>query len=194
MKKILLIDDDETVHAVIKQCIKGMSIELDYCTNSISAIESLTAPSANYDLILLDVNLEMAGKVQRTGFNVIDESKTKTPFVTLTSITDIEIVLESVQRSVMGFIIKPIFLQNLQTQLLIGLSQAQIKKKTSVAFENNNNIDTLVGIVMEKYQVSRKDAGNKLKLHCRNNRIKMIDFAKETLDDYDSLQLTLTLD
>lgn len=185
MKRLLLVDDDLTVGAVIKQGMeKDQDIEITTVEDSVSAINLLSDESIKYDLMLLDINLEVLNGVQRTGFDVLDESKSRIPFVVLTSSTDKDIVNKSAKRSVLGFIIKPILISHLKPQIIIALNQAELSQKMANAFEHNSNIDTVVGLLMANLKINRSLAEKTLRDHCRGKRVKMASFAKTILDNY----------
>ncbi len=185
MKKLLLVDDDLTVGAIIKQGMEDLDIEVTTVEDSISAIKLLSNSTVQYDLMLLDINLEVLNGVQRTGFDVLDESKSHIPFVILTSSTEKNIVNKAAKHSVLGFIIKPILITHLKPQIIIALNQAELSQKMITAFEHNSTIDIVVGLFMEKLKITRQQAENTIRSHCRAQRIKMALFAKNTLEEYE---------
>jgi len=142
--KILLVDDDLTVHFIIQQAVKEMNekknkldlssdskIELTVCDNSYDAVDLLR--ESEFDLILLDNELEYQDSKIRLGFDVLDESGIKTPFYMITSYqddTDLDsLACGAVRRGCLDFIVKPLIHDVLLPTLVIAMHRINCLQK-----------------------------------------------------------------
>ncbi len=182
-RRILLVDDDMTVGFLVTQAIKKIGATLCVCEDSRCAIDKLK--NEQFDLILLDHNLEIVGKKQRIGFDVLDESRTRVPFIMITSVTSPKLVEQANARQTLGFIVKPIISQ-LEPQITLALHHARARQNINEAFECNRKIDIYIGMLMQKHGVNEQDARRQLRQYCRSHQLKMIDFAGEALRGFNT--------
>ncbi len=140
-KKILLVDDDVSVHSIIEQVIDDMNnnkeklgvkddIVLTTC-NAYNAVELLM--TSEFDLILLDEELECQDGKICPGFDVLDESGTKTPFYLILSYRDDDgldsLASGAVERGCLDFIVKPLVHDVLLKTLVIAMHRIDYFQK-----------------------------------------------------------------
>ena len=185
MKQLLIVDDDETACLLIEQSLVDVGVEITVANDSFTAIEILNNSGVNFDLMLLDVHLEVSDSVERTGFDVLSESKTDVPFVVLTSSRDDKFITQAERAGVLGYIVKPIEIHRLLPQLQIAFQQAKEHKKKVKAIEDNYATNVLIGIMMERLGIKKSEAFNQIRSHCRASGITIGDYCDETMEKYE---------
>ena len=104
MKKILVIDDSETIRQQVKQALGATGYEIIEAVDGIDGLEKLRAV-ADVGLALCDVNmprmngLEMIAEVQRTG--------PKIPILMLTTEGQPSLIRRARESGAKGWIVKP---------------------------------------------------------------------------------------
>ncbi|MDY6857322.1 MAG: response regulator [Thermodesulfobacteriota bacterium] len=116
-KKILYVDDDADIHALVKVClkkIKGTSFKL--CTSGSEALK--IAPDFKPDLILLDVLMpEMKGPEVLKELKLLEETR-DIPVGFLTAISQGEEIKRLKEIGAAGIILKPFNLRTLPEDIL----------------------------------------------------------------------------
>ena len=104
MKKILVIDDSETIRQQVKQALAATGYEIIEAVDGIDGLEKLRAVT-DLDIALCDVNmprmngLEMIAEVQRTG--------PKIPILMLTTEGQPSLIRRARESGAKGWIVKP---------------------------------------------------------------------------------------
>ena len=104
MKKILVIDDSETIRQQVKQALAATGYEIIEAVDGIDGLEKLRAV-ADLDMALCDVNmprmngLDMIAEVQRTG--------PKIPILMLTTEGQPSLIRRARESGAKGWIVKP---------------------------------------------------------------------------------------
>ena len=104
MKKILVIDDSETIRQQVKHALAATGYEVVEAVDGVDGLEKLRA-IADLDMALCDVNmprmngLEMIAEVQRTG--------PKIPILMLTTEGQPSLIKRAREAGAKGWIVKP---------------------------------------------------------------------------------------
>ena len=104
MKKILVIDDSETIRQQVKQALAATGYEIIEAVDGVEGLEKLRALT-DLDMALCDVNmprmngLEMIAEVQRTG--------PKIPILMLTTEGQPSLIRRARESGAKGWIVKP---------------------------------------------------------------------------------------
>ena len=104
MKKILVIDDSETIRQQVKHALAGTGYEIVEAVDGIDGLEKLRAVT-DLDMALCDVNmprmngLDMIAEVQRTG--------PKIPILMLTTEGQPSLIRRAREAGAKGWIVKP---------------------------------------------------------------------------------------
>ena len=104
MKKILVIDDSETIRQQVKQALAATGYEIIEAVDGIDGLEKLRALT-DVDMALCDVNmprmngLEMIAEVQRSG--------PKIPILMLTTEGQPSLIRRARESGAKGWIVKP---------------------------------------------------------------------------------------
>ena len=104
MKKILVIDDSETIRQQVKQALASTGYEIVEAVDGVDGLEKARA-MADLDMALCDVNmprmsgLDMIAEVQRTG--------PKIPILMLTTEGQPSLIKRAREAGAKGWIVKP---------------------------------------------------------------------------------------
>ena len=104
MKKVLVIDDSETIRQQVKQALAATGYEIIEAVDGIDGLEKLRAVT-DLDIALCDVNmprmngLDMIAEVQRTG--------PKIPILMLTTEGQPSLIKRARESGAKGWIVKP---------------------------------------------------------------------------------------
>ncbi len=109
MKKILIVDDDHSLRAVLLDSLKSEGYDVESAKDAESALELLKSNSVN--LIISD--LMMPGL---TGIELMETVKKDNPdigFLVITAYGSIELAVEALQKGAFDFVTKPFSLSNI---------------------------------------------------------------------------------
>ena len=104
MKKILVIDDSETIRQQVRQALASTGYEIVEAVDGLDGLEKLRAQS-DLDMALCDVNmprlngLEMIAEVQRSGLKI--------PILMLTTEGQPSLIKRAREAGAKGWIVKP---------------------------------------------------------------------------------------
>ena len=105
MKRRVLVVDDEVINRELLGAMLSQTFDIAFASNGKEAMEALTAPEADYSLILLDLLMPIMN-----GFEVIeqcqsDEHLRQIPIIVMTSEKSAEV--RSIRMGAADFITKP---------------------------------------------------------------------------------------
>ena len=101
---VLIVDDDDSVLNMLYKVIKSNGIEADTCSNGETALEMVA--KQNYDLILLDINMQ-----GMDGFEVVETLRKqgiKTPIIILSGRVEDYDMLYGLDIGADDYITKPV--------------------------------------------------------------------------------------
>jgi signal transduction histidine kinase/CheY-like chemotaxis protein len=114
-KKILVVEDNKINQVVTRKMLENLEIKVDTAYDGITAIEK--AQTANYDLILMDINMPpgMDGFETAKKIREFDEN---TPIIALTAAEQREVKKRIKDSAMNDYIIKPFKLEYFQRSLI----------------------------------------------------------------------------
>ncbi len=131
-KKILLVEDDESLGYLLSEYLKMKNFDVIWRTNGNAALETLN--QEYFDLIILDVMMpEMDGF---TLANRIKQQFTETPFIFLTSRSLKIDVLKGFSLGAVDYLKKPIDEEELVVRLNTLLNTLSVKKSSANSKQN----------------------------------------------------------
>jgi two-component system chemotaxis response regulator CheY len=106
MKKILVVDDSETIRLQVSRALENAGFEVVEASDGVEGLEKAAAD--NFSLVLLDVNMPRMG-----GLDMLEklraEAKTeKTPVLVLTTEAQQSMIARAKKAGAAGWIIKPV--------------------------------------------------------------------------------------
>ena len=142
----------------------------------------------------IDWRSGIRGNIPQHGLHLREH--TQIPFVFLSAYGDDDIVSQGVAEGALVYLVKPLDVSQLvpaietalsRSQDLYQLRQAQHQLTTALA--GNRSTSVAVGLIMERYRLSERDAFERLRLFARSNRRKLHDVAEEIVNAAESFNL-----
>jgi DNA-binding NtrC family response regulator len=128
-KKILLVEDDKMLCTIFQMFIQELGYEIvETVRSGEDAIKAMEC-NPNVDCIIMDIQLD--GKLDGIETATILGKSIKTPIIFITGCTAPDIIQRATLPNVFGFMIKPLYKQNLG----VSIEYACAKK----ALHNNQN-------------------------------------------------------
>ncbi|MBN2702181.1 MAG: ANTAR domain-containing response regulator [Methylohalobius sp. ZOD2] len=187
--KILVVDDDRLILATLVQGLRAHGYEVAEAVGGRQALE--TARAFVPDLALLDIRLpdiegpEVAERLAR---------QMDIPALFLSAYDDTAAVEKAMQAGGLGYLVKPLAVNQLLPGLEIALARAReikrMKEKQSKLEEvlsKNRVINVAVGVLMERQRLPRQEAYEALRRLARTERRKVIELATQMIDLEDGL-------
>ena len=119
MPKLLIVDDEPDVREFAKSFFKKRNIDVLTASGGLQALEMIA--QENPDLVLLDVRME-----EMSGIEVLRELRTRNNYgkvIMVTGVEDDEVIIEANQLGVIGYIHKPLVLDELEKIVLAQISK-----------------------------------------------------------------------
>lgn len=192
MKKILLVEDDRLVLATMAGGLRDAGYEVCEAATGDEALR--ICEERRPDLVILDVRLPGI-----SGIDVAERlaESCDTPFIFLTAYGDQKIVKSAVELGAMGYLIKPIEMQQLIPAVEAVLGRAgelrQLRDDQGhlrIALTQKRETSMAVGVLMERHGLSADDAFARLRDTARSQRRKVVDLATEIIAASETLNLS----
>lgn len=119
MSKLLIVDDEPDVCEFAKSFFKKRHIDVLTASGGLQALEIIEQESP--DLVLLDVRME-----EMTGIEVLRELRSRNNnclVIMVSGVEDDEVIIEANQLGVIGYIHKPLVLDELEKIVLAQLNK-----------------------------------------------------------------------
>jgi len=188
--RLLVVDDDALITATLATALRQAGYAVAETTSPSRALEFCAAQS--FDLAIVDERMpdmtgtELARKL-RDMHNV--------PVAFLSAYNDRELVEASSLVGALGFFLKPVdpqlILPTLHNMLarardLRGLRAREMQLQSALA--NEREINTAVGILMERMSATRENAFESLRRYARSQRQQIAKIAAELLHSLNDAQ------
>lgn len=126
MSKILLIEDDAKIRAILKEILEEKNHEVDEAGDGLEGFRKLEQGS--YDLCICDIKMP-----KMDGLEVLDKTRAAgitTNFVVISAHGNIDIAVEAVKKGAFDFLQKPFDLGRLEITLRNALDKTTLIKET----------------------------------------------------------------
>jgi AmiR/NasT family two-component response regulator len=185
---VLVADDNQEDLNAISDGLKAAGYEIIQATDGEQA-ERL-AQEYRPDLTILDLRMPL-----KDGFEVAATlHDAGLPFISLSSYGDEEMVQRVTEAGALAYLVKPLDVEQLVPAVQSALSRAEELRqlKGSVeqmdrALSQSREISMVVGILMERCNLSAIQAFDALRDEARSQRRKIVDVAKEYLHAAETL-------
>ncbi len=191
LRRILLADDDRLVLSTLGQGLRDAGYEVFEATDGDAAIR--VCEDSRPDLAILD--MRMPGKTGVEAAHYIRQH-TDVPFIFLSAYGDKEVVELAVEEGALGYLVKPLDVPQLVPSIEAALARAdelrRLRKSQddlSTALEGGRETSMAVGVLMERYRLTRDTAFEALRFHARSERRKLAAVASELLNAAEVLSL-----
>ncbi|HEY0652724.1 MAG TPA: sigma-54 dependent transcriptional regulator [Chryseosolibacter sp.] len=126
MSKILVVEDDSKIRAILKEILQDKNHEVDEAKDGVEGFQKLE--QGVYDLCICDIKMP-----KMDGLEVLDKSKEAgipTNFVIISAHGNIDIAVEAVKKGAFDFLQKPFDLGRLEITLRNALDKTTLIKET----------------------------------------------------------------
>ncbi len=188
VSRVLVADDDREVLRSISDGLKAAGYEILQACNGVEA-ERL-AHEHRPDLTILDLRMPL-----KDGFEVaLSLRDADLPFISLTSYAEEEMVQRVTEAGALAYLVKPLDLDQLLPAVQSALSRAgelrQLKdamEQMDKALSQSREISMVVGIFMERCNLSAIQAFDALRDEARSQRRKIAELARDYLSAAETL-------
>jgi DNA-binding NtrC family response regulator len=126
MSKILVVEDDAKIRAILKEILQDKNHEVDEAKDGVEGFQKLE--QGIYDLCICDIKMP-----KMDGLEVLDKAKEAgipTNFVIISAHGNIDIAVEAVKKGAFDFLQKPFDLGRLEITLRNALDKTTLVKET----------------------------------------------------------------
>ena len=142
-RKILVIDDEESIRWVLGKCLEKAGYEVEYGENGSEGIDK--ALSGSFSSIILDITMP-----DMTGFDVLKEIRTEgidSPVIIITAQNTVKNAIEAMKQGAYDYIAKPFDLDEIRITVQRAIESYENSKKLDILRAENSEVDTLQDIV-----------------------------------------------
>jgi len=142
-RKILVVDDEESIRWVLGKCLEKAGYEVDYGENGSEGIEK--AISGSFSSIILDITMP-----DMTGFDVLNEIRTRgidSPVIIITAQNTVKNAIEAMKQGAYDYIAKPFDLDEVKITVLRAIESYENSKKLDILRAESSEVDTLEDMV-----------------------------------------------
>lgn len=187
---LLLIDDELANLKVLESYLEHYGFDMMVARSGETGIEK--AKEGQPDLILLDIRMPGLNGFETCKILKADETTQKIPIIFLSALYELEDKIQGFEIGGVDFITKPVQ----EKELLVRINTHLELKKLREKLENENDrlhnaldvgsiVNVAVGVLMERYKLTKNDAVNMLRHRARSERRKINLVAEELLNALD---------
>ncbi len=189
--RLLVVDDDRLVLANLADGLEQAGYAVSRAATGEDAIR--ICAEAPPDLVIMDLRLpglsgvETAKKIRQIS---------KTPVFFLSAFDTEDAVKEAVADGTLGYLVKPVRLNQLLTSIKAALARAAdietletTEEHLRVALHGDRNIGIATGILMERHRLTAAEAFETLRRQARARQRKLGEVAAEIVGAYETLSL-----
>lgn len=180
---ILVIDDDVLITAAIAATLRRANYQATAATSPVQALE--LCATQRFDLAIIDQRLPVMSGTELAR-QLLQRHDVHCLF--LSAYDHVEFVNEAAAAGALSYLLKPIdpvsLLPAIHTALQRIADMRAIRQRESQlrqALTSEREINTAVGILMERSQMTREDAFEMLRRYARSQRVQIIKVASEIL-------------
>lgn len=180
---LLLVEDDRLVSATLAAGLRDHGYRVTTARSAEDALPQLADDS--FDLAILDEQLPGMTGLE---FAALLNEQLSLPVIFLTAFGDPGRVRSAVERGALGYLVKPIDVEQLLPTLRTALARSEDLRRLhrtgqnlQRALDERREISIAVGILMERLRIDRQPAFEVLRKTARTQRRKIEDVARELM-------------
>ena len=151
MYRILIIDDEENIRAVLSGILEDEGYEVETAADGLNGLEK--AVSEDFDLVILDVWLPGMGGLEVLG--EIKEKKNDLEVIIISGHGNIDMAVKSLKNGAFDFLEKPLSLEKVITLVRNALAIEGLKKENRELKEAVFQEDRMIGSGKEMEKVKK---------------------------------------
>ncbi|MGE0116021.1 MAG: ANTAR domain-containing response regulator [Steroidobacteraceae bacterium] len=191
---ILVVDDDALITAAIASTLRRAGYEASAATSPVQALE--LCAKQHFDLAIVDQRMPgMPGT--ELARQLLQQHDIHCLF--LSAYDNVEFVNEAAAVGALSYLLKPIDPVSLLPAIHTALKRIadirttrQRESQLRQVLTSEREINTAVGILMERSQVTREDAFEMLRRYARSKRVQVTKVASEILQPINAAHAILT--
>ena len=188
-RHVLVVDDDRLVLAALSEGLRGAGYRVTGAASGEDAL-GIAARDAP-DLALIDVRMP--------GMNGIELGRrlrglADVPFIYLSAYGDREIVKQATDEGALGYLVKPLDIQQIVPSIEAALTRAQEIRKLreteaqlNSALTGSREVSMAVGLLMMRDRINREQAFDLLRSNARSQRRPISEVANKLLGSAENL-------
>jgi len=187
---LLLVDDDRLVLGTLAAGLRHMGYTV-HTAQSAEQAQEMLEQGLEPALALVDVNMPGAGGLWLA--QKLHDAQ-RVPFLMLSAHSDVAMVEQASGNGALGYLVKPMTLQQIQPAITAALERAQelqalkrTRDQLQGALDADRAINVATGITMVQYRMSCQNAFEMLRSAARAQRRKLIDMAGEVVNTCEKL-------
>jgi response regulator NasT len=188
---ILLVEDDRLVRHTLVRGLQDAGYRV-IDADSGEAAMTLCA-DVRPDIALLDMRLPGMSGVD---FALWLKSAASVPFLFLSAYDDPETVRKAAELGALGYLVKPLIIQQVIPSIQTALLRAQELEKfhrneinLSTALKTSRNLSIAIGLCMERFGIGADESFEALRTYSRSHREKMVDIADQIVEHKQDIDL-----
>jgi AmiR/NasT family two-component response regulator len=189
MYRVVIADDEVLIRMYIREILENNGYEVvGEAEDGLDAIA--VCRQKKPDFVIMDINMPVMTGLEAT--KVINEDKLAGFVIILTAYRDKEIADQAVNTDVMGYIVKLVDEDTLIPAVKIAIHnykqrEAMAKEfhKTQEALDDRKYLDRAKGLVMERKNMSEKEAFTYIRSLSMDKGISMTELSKMLLKAYE---------
>lgn len=189
--RILIAEDNDLVSLTLEEQLRDLGYEVVGIARSGAEALSM-AQRLNPDLIMMDIRMpEMDGTEAAARIR----TQNPVPIIMLTAYADKDTVRKAEAAGAMAYLVKPVKETELPPAINIALARfkdlRELEDRVSEleeSLEARKLIERAKGILMQRLQLTEREAYERLRQRARDKRIKMREIAQAIIDAEDLLR------
>lgn len=178
MYRVVIADDEVLIRMYIREILENNGYEVvGEAEDGLDAIA--VCRQKKPDFVIMDINMPVMTGLEAT--KVINEDKLAGFVIILTAYRDKEIADQAVNTDVMGYIVKPVD----EDTLIPAVKIAIHNYKQREALDDRKYLDRAKGLVMERKNMSEKEAFTYIRSLSMDKGISMTELSKMLLKAYE---------
>lgn len=177
---VLVADDDRLIVATLSRGLRTSGFDVIETYDSAGALEGCLryAPSVAV------IDYKMPGSTGAELARAIT-SQTSVPIIFLSGYSETSIVRQAVEAGAMTYLVKPIDIAQLLPVIRSAIERAhdlrQLRSAIKRVQERDRTISIVIGLLMSRFQISAREAFDRLRRHARSTRSRIEDVAAALL-------------
>lgn len=189
-RKLLLVDDDRIVTATLKDGLERYGLVTQAANSAADARALLERES--FDLVIIDTKMPEESGVALASW--LNKQRPGLPYIFLSAYGDDEMVEDAVSLGAMTYLVKPVQIPQLIPVIYSALKRGREMRclgsqteELKHALETNRDINVAVGLLMNRFGLTRQEAFENLRRHCRDEQMRVHDLATKLIESEETI-------